>query len=180
MKVKSFALLLAVIPMGCLHHRDWFEHQDSSVRMPGYDAIMAGAFIDGPTLRALKVAADDFFPAWGPPRACIDTPEAHRYYAARHGEIIYVAILQDPGYCGRTYSSLDSGGRYAISVDGRILRRLLGDEPELDSLAEDGGTESVFLDGGTSAIDVTVPPEAQVSFPFLADAGSPVPDAGTP
>jgi hypothetical protein len=180
MKAKSFALLLIVMTVGCLQHRAWFEHQDASVRMPSYDFIMAGASIDGPTLRALKVAADDFFPAWGPLRACIDTPEAHRYYAVRRGEIIYVAILQDPGHCGRAYSSLDSGGRYAISVDGRILRRLLDGEPDLGSPEEDGGSESAFLEGGAAEINVTVPPDAQVSFPIFADAGSPSPDAGTP
>ena len=152
-----------------------FEHSDAQLQ------LHHGRYVHRwPDASRLKVAADDFFPAWGLPRACIDTPEAHRYYAVRHGEIIYVAILQDPGHCGRTYSSLDSGGRYAISVDGHILRRLIGDEPEQGFTEEDGGVEPGFLDGGASAIDVTVPPDAQVRFPFLADAGSPSPDAGTP
>ncbi|HYO65216.1 MAG TPA: hypothetical protein VEU33_03970, partial [Archangium sp.] len=171
MKTKSLALLLVAVSVGCLHHRGWLQHQDPSIRMPGYDAIMAGAPIDGPTLRALQVATHDFFPAWGPPRACIDTPEAHKYYAVRRGELIYVAILQDPGYCGRTHSSLDSGVRYAISVDGRILHRLLDDEPELNTpeegRIEDGGSEPIRMDGGATAIDVIVPPDARVSFPVL-------------
>ncbi|MGZ3458184.1 MAG: hypothetical protein ACXU86_06705 [Archangium sp.] len=184
MKAKSLALLLLVISPGCFLHRGWFEHRDSSVRMLSYDSIMAGDHIDGPTFRALKVAADDFFPAWGPPRACIDTPEAYKYYSVRRGEIIYVAILQDPSHCGRAYSSLDSGARYAISIDGRILRRLLDGEPDVDTWEdggfEDGGSESAFLDGGSTAIDVTVPPDTRVSFPISTDAGSPSPDAGTP
>ncbi|MFY0564457.1 hypothetical protein ACN28E_11450 [Archangium lansingense] len=145
---------------------------------------MAGGPIDGPTLRALQVAVSDFFPGWGPPRACIDTPEAHKYYAVRRGERIYVAILQDPSYCGREHSSLDSGVRYAISVDGLILRRLLDGEPELDTPGdggfEEGSSEPVSLDGGTPAIDVTVPPEARTSFPVSASGGSPPPDGGTP
>jgi hypothetical protein len=152
--------------------------------MLSYESIMAGGHMDGPTFRALRVAADDFFPAWGPPRACIDTPEAYRYHSVRRGEIIYVAILQDPSYCGRTYSSLDSGARYAISIDGRILRRLLGGEPELntpeDGGFKEGGSTPVFLDGGTAEIDVTVPLDARVSFPIFADGGSPSSDAGTP
>lgn len=147
MKTKGLALLLIGLSVGCLHHRGWLQHQDSSIRMPDHASIMAGAPIDGPTLRALQVAANDYFPAWGPLRACIDTPEAHKYYAVRRGALIYVAILQDPGYCGRAYSSLDSGVRYAISVDGRILRRLLDGEPELDTPEEvsfeDGGSESL-------------------------------------
>lgn len=179
MKANIFVLLPIVIALGCISHRDWFQRQDSSIQMLSYDSITRGALIDGPTLRALQVAADDFFPSWGLPRACIDTPEAHRYYAIRRGEIIYVAILQDPGYCGRAYSSLDSGVRYAISVDGRILRRLLDGEPDLNAPAE-GGAEPVILDGGAAAIDVTVPLDARVSFPASADAGTSSPDGGTP
>jgi hypothetical protein len=167
--------LCVLLATACTRHRGWFEHQDSSVRMLSYDSIMAGGHIDGPTFRALKVAANDFFPAWGPPRACIDTPEAYRYDSVRRGEIIYVALLQDPSYCGRTYSSLDSGARYAISIDGRILRRLLDGEPDVDTL-EDGG----FKDGGAAEIDVTVPPDARVTFPVFTDAGSLSSDAGTP
>ncbi|WP_146209860.1 hypothetical protein [Vitiosangium sp. GDMCC 1.1324] len=180
----SFALLLIVLSLGCFHHRGWFEHQEPSVQILSYDSIMVGGYIDGPTLRALKVVADDFFPAGGPPRACIDTPEAYKYYSVRRGEIIYVAILQNPGYCGRAYSSLDAGARYAISIDGRILRRLLAGEPDVDTLEDGGlresGSEQSFLDGGASAIDVTVPPDARVSFPVSTDAGSPLPDAGSP
>jgi hypothetical protein len=184
MKAKSFALLLIVVSLGCLRHRGWFEHQDSSVRMLSYDSIMAGGHMDGPTFRALRVAADDFFPAWGPPRACIDTPEAYRYHSVRRGEIIYVAILQDPSYCGRTYSSLDSGARYAISIDGRILRRLLDGEPDMDPLEDggfkDGGSGPALLDADAAEIDVTVPPDARVTFPVFTDAGSPSSDAGMP
>lgn len=184
MKAKSFALLLIVISLGCLRHRGWFEQQDSSVQMLSYESIMAGGYIDGPALRALKVAADDFFPAWGPPRACIDTPEAYRYYSVRRGEIIYVAILLDPSYCGRAFPPLDSGARYAIGIDGRILRRLLDGEADVDTWGDggfkDGGPEPAFWDGGAAKIDITIPPGARVTFPVFADAGSPSPDAGTP
>ncbi|HEX8434413.1 hypothetical protein [Archangium sp.] len=182
MKARVFALLLMAISLGCLRHRGWLEPRDSDVRMLSYDSIMLGGSIDGPTFRALKVAADDFFPAWGGPRACIDTPEAYKYYVVRRGEIIYVALLQDPSYCGRPYPSLDSGARYAIRVDGLILRRLLDGEPDTlaDGGLDAGGSEPVFLDGGDEAVDVTVPPDARVSFPVFADAGSPSPDAGSP
>jgi len=184
MKARVLVLLLLACSLGCLHHRRWFEPQDSNVPMLSHDSIMVGGPIDGPTFRALKVAADDFFPTWTGPRACIDRPEAYKYYAVRRGEIIYVAMLQDPSSCGRAYPSLDSGARYAISVDGRILRRLLDGEPDSDTLEDAGfdagGSEPVFLDGGAEAVDVTVPQEAGVSFPVFTDAGSPSPDAGTP
>jgi hypothetical protein len=158
MKVKSLALLVTIISLGCHHHR--VQHQDMSTPMLDHDTIMAGAPIDGPTLRALQIATNDFFPAFAPLRACIDTPEAHRYHAVRRGEIIYVAILQNPGYCGRDYSSLDSGVRYAISVDGRILRRLLDGEPD-PRQPEERGSEPIILDGGAAEIDVSVPRDAE-------------------
>ncbi|WP_224369824.1 hypothetical protein [Hyalangium versicolor] len=179
MKAKSLLFLPIVMVLGCIHSRDWFQPEDSSLQMLSYDAIFEGAPIDGAMLRALKVAADDFFSARETPRACIDTPEAHRYYAVRRGETIYVAIVQDPAYCGRAYHSVDSGVRYAISGDGRILRRLLDGEPDLNA-PPDGGTTPIILDGGGAAIDVTVPPDARVGFPVSADAGIPSPDAGTP
>jgi hypothetical protein len=176
--------LCALLAAACTSHWGKVEHQDSSVRMLSYDSIMAGGYIDGPALRALKVAADDFFPAWGPPRACIDTPEAYRYYSVRRGEIIYVAILLDPSYCGRAFPPLDSGARYAIGIDGRILRRLLDGEADVDTWGDggfkDGGLEPASLDGGVAKIDITIPPGARVTFPVFADAGSPSPDAGTP
>jgi hypothetical protein len=180
MKAKGLALLLFAISVGCLRYRGGLEHQDLSVQMLSHDSIMAGSSIDGATLRALKVATNDFFPSRGAPRACIDSPEAYRYYSVRRGEVIYVALLQDPGSCGRAYSSLDSGARYAISVDGRILRRLLDGEP--DSLEDGGfmeqGSKPVFLDGGVPGIDVTVPPDVRVTFPVVTDAGSPSRDGG--
>jgi hypothetical protein len=182
MKTQSLVLLLVSLSMGC-RHRGWFQHQDSSVRMPGYESLLQGAPIDGPTLRALQVAADDFFPAWGPLRACIDTPEAHKYYAIRRGEVVYVAIVQNPGHCDRTYSSLDSGVRYAISVDGRILRRLLDGEPEAGSASddiEDGTAGAAIQESGTAEIDVTIPSDARVQFPVPTDGGNPPSDGGTP
>ena len=186
MRAGGFALLLTLAALGCPRQRGWPQQQEPGLGMPGYEAIMAGTAIDGPTLRALEVAAADFFPAQDAPRACIDTPAAHKFYAVRNGEVIYIAILQDPAYCGRAYPSLDAGVRYAISLDGRILRRLLDGEPDLatgQADAEDGGTDSTLLDGdgGATSIDVSVPPASQVSFPVLADAGgTPSTDAGVP
>ena len=181
MKTKSLALLLVGLSVGCFHHRNRWPPRDPSIRMPDHEAIRRGPPIDGPTLRALQLAADDFFPAWGPLRACVDTPEAHTYHAVRYDEIIYVAISQDPGYCGRSYAALDSGARYAISVEGRILQRLLDGEPEPDVPGEDveeGDSETAVLDGGTQTIDVTVPPGTQTGFPLSVDGGSSSPDGG--
>ena len=180
MKAQFLVLVLVGLTLGC-RHGDWL-HQDSTVRMPGYESIMAAAPIDGPTLRALQVATHDFFPSWGPLRACIDTPEAHKYYAVRRAEVVYVAIVQDPSACGRAYASLDSGVRYAISIEGRILGRLLDGEPEAGAIPEDtaNGAESVVQEEVTAEIDVTVPPGVPVHFPVSPDGGAPSSDGGTP
>lgn len=179
MKASDLSLLLpAIVFVSCTHGREAWRN-DLSIGMPGYDAIMEGTTIDGPVLRALQTAAADFFPATGGPRACTDTQEAHKFYAARRGPIIYVAIVQDPVYCGRTYRSLDSGARYAIGVDGRILRRLLDGEPAL-SAPKESDSDAGVLDGGAAAIDVTIPSDAQVNFPPPLDASRPIPDGGRP
>ena len=184
-KTRLLALLLTGLFMGCPHHRGWFRHEDPSIQMLEPEAIMVGSPIDGPTLRALQIATHDFFPTWGPLRACIDTPEAHKYYALRRGNIIYVAIAPDPDYCGRTHAVFDAGVRYAISIDGRILRRLLDGEPgsnatdEEDMELQDSG--SVLLDAGAMDIDVTPSVDAQSDFPPLRDGGpGPTPDGGLP
>lgn len=167
-------MLLSIgLALACIRRHDSREQQAPSLQMPSYNVIMEGTVIDGPTLRALQVAVDDFFPESSGPRACIDTPEAHRYYALRRAEVIYVAILQEPSHCGRAHPSLDAGARYAIGIDGRILRRLLGREPDL-AVPEESGSLPVVLDGGAADIDVTTTPSAGSGFPGLfKEAGAP-------
>jgi hypothetical protein len=63
-------------------------------------------------------------------RSCGNRQEAQRYRVIRQGNIIFVRIDEDTAFCGGGYLSLDSGAKYAISTDGRILRRLVDGEPE--------------------------------------------------
>jgi hypothetical protein len=97
--------------------------------------------------------------------------DAHRYRVIRRGGIVFVRIDQDLEYCGLDYVlSLDSGVTYAISTDGRILRRIFDGEPvEWEPLSPAPPTPLESQDGGSVADD-SVPLSAP---PHVPDAGSP-------
>lgn len=128
--------------------------------MPPFDATTpVDLIVDGASLQALRVATGDFFPPSSKPQACADTLAAHKFKVSRRGDIIFVQISQDPEACGWRGFRLDGAVRYAISLDGRILRRVLdGEEPE-EAIPDDAG-ESFRLvplkaDGGP---DFQAPP----------------------
>lgn len=118
--------------------------------------------LDGVTLKAISIAANDFLPPERANTPCFDRQEAHSYRVIRQGEIIFVRIDEIPEYCGRKHGGLDSGARYAISTDGRILRRIL------DGMEEYTGP----VDGGTP-----VPGEPGVSPSFDPAAPRQMPDS---
>jgi hypothetical protein len=111
---------------------------DKSIRFPRFfdrQANQVGARnepyeLDGVTLRALTIAANDFLPPAGKNPPCEDRQEAQNYRVIRQGDIIFVHVYENPEYCGFTGPALDSGAKYAISTDGRILRRVIGGQPE--------------------------------------------------
>ncbi len=102
------------------------------------------------------VAANDFLPPAGRKQACWDKQEAHRYRIIRQGDIIFVRIDDDLEFCGLQYVSLHTGATYAISTDGRILRRMFDGQPRDPPSSADttarGGQESpadAGVDGGS-------------------------------
>ncbi len=96
---------------------------------------------DGELLRAVLIATHDFLPRRTQDTPCGSRLETQRYHVIRQGDVIFVYIYEDEASCGGGYVSLDSGVRYAISADGRILRRLLDGQPDgaLDAWDGDGG-----------------------------------------
>ena len=138
MRMKDLLLGLAVTLVGCARpHRAPAREDDPSIRFPNFHehaAVTLGARnqpyeLDGVTLQALLVAANDFLPPSGKEQPCRDRLEAHRYRVIRQGDIVFVQIEDDDEFCGLKYLSLDTGARYAISTDGRILRRSVGADP---------------------------------------------------
>ena len=88
--------------------------------------------LDGRLLQAVRVAMDDFIPPGsGEERPCWGRPEAYRSRVIRQGDVFFILIHEDPEACGSQYVGVDTGARYAVSLDGRILRRSVGAEPEL-------------------------------------------------
>jgi hypothetical protein len=102
---------------------------------------------------------------------------------SREGDIIFVRISENPERCGGKYHGLDGAVRYAISKDGRILRRVFDGEPD-GVEPDDGGwpLESVILpvrpDGGGPILDSSVHWDWSLTPPWLVDGGVPGPDSG--
>jgi hypothetical protein len=161
MRATSLLLCLAAILASC----SWFRLQrpipieeDRTIVFPRFhehSAIRVGTEkgpyeLDGVVLQAILIAARDFLPPAERDQPCRDKLEAHRYRVIRRGDIIFVQIEDDDEFCGLKYLSLDTGAKYAISTDGRILRRIIGAEP-VESEQQDGGAGPV-ADGGSPDI----------------------------
>jgi hypothetical protein len=155
--------------------------------------------LEGVTLRALAIAANDFLPPDSKDRSCWSRQEAHLYRVIRQGNIIFVSIEADPTACERKFLMLDDGVRYAISTDGRILRRLFTGEPGVGAGPSDAGGPGRFAepvpdelvgstnlgpssfiplqwrDGGVGPVN----PVSRLPSPALRDGGEPA-DAGAP
>ncbi|WP_043320998.1 hypothetical protein [Corallococcus coralloides] len=151
-------LLLA----GCLRGQgarpaDW--EGDRSIAFPPFyvqSAVQLGGeeqayVLDGNLLRAVQVSMDDFFPKRSKDTPCWGTPEAYRYRVIRQGTVFFILIHEARDACGNTFIGVDTGARYAVSLDGRILRRSVGAEPEAPPASpgiDSGVLEGVALDGG--------------------------------
>ncbi|WP_205525512.1 hypothetical protein [Pyxidicoccus trucidator] len=108
--------------------------------------------LDGEVLRALTIAADDLFPPGLPATTCRNRREAHTYRFIRQADVVFVYIEEDPAYCGQGFPAMDSGAKYAIGKDGRILRRVVDGIDEDDAIwrlkTPDGGVVTVIAEPG--------------------------------
>ncbi|PTL76571.1 hypothetical protein [Vitiosangium sp. GDMCC 1.1324] len=139
--MRSLPLLVALAFANCVRSSGSPSEplaEDTSIVFPSFferAAIGVGEQgtpyeLEGVTLRAITVAANDFIPPDSKERPCWDRQEAYRYRVIRQGDIIFVRIFTDPTHCRRGFLMLDAGAQYAISTDGRILRRVFDGEPE--------------------------------------------------
>jgi hypothetical protein len=153
----------------------FFAYSSTEVGAPGEAYVL-----DGATLQAIRIAIDDFLPPNGKERPCWNRPETQRYRVIRQGDIIFVRIDEDPEACGMQYLPLDTGVRYAISMDGRILKRLLDGEPEKPLLPE------MSVEEMTPAVEPVPGPHSSAAWdggtggsPDGGQGGNPV-EQGTP
>jgi hypothetical protein len=202
MKMRTIYLLLSVSLVGCGYMRSLFTHRipvedDRSIRFPDFSEhvpIDVGEGgkpyeLDGEMLRALVIASNDYSPPDVKDLPCADRQEAQFYRVIRQGNIIFVYIHENFTYCGRQYPVHHSGMRYAISTDGRILRRLLEEIPDhpIEPETPDGRRRRIKAEPGVSEEfesmwntprDGGTAPPVTDGGALLLDGGSSGPDAG--
>jgi len=100
--------------------------QDMSIQLPIFDSTLpVDATLDGYVMQAIRIAANDHLPSGPPDLPCERKQSSYEYKALKQGEVIFVRIDFKPSNCGGQIDLLDGGATYAISLDGRILRRVL-------------------------------------------------------
>jgi hypothetical protein len=148
------------------------EEEDRAITFPDFDArarVKVGDQrqpyeLDGVMLRAVTIAANDYIPRGFKSRSCWDRQEAQSYRVIRQGEIIFVSIEANVSACKLDALLLDNGMRYAISADGRILRRLATGEP-------DGSPQTRPSDAGVQEYPGELVPDSLVGSTLLGDPG---------
>lgn len=115
--------------------------------------------LEGAILQALMIATNDFLPPISKDTPCWGRRDAYVYQVLRQENVIFIEIHADPAACDGRFLMLDSGMRYAISVDGRILRRLQTGEPEwparVSPSSADAGASDGTRDGGMREPDLS-------------------------
>jgi hypothetical protein len=164
------------------------EDDQTIVFPPFFDqaAVAVGAEgglyeLDGVMLRAVMIAANDFLPPGSKEPSCPSRQEAQSYRVIRQGNIVFVYIDENEAYCGSSQLALDSGAKYAISTDGRILRRVLDGQPEGPSILEpeDAGSRRVpSRPGVTPAYDSIWNQPSRSLTPDVQDGGVGSSDGG--
>ncbi|MBN1208987.1 MAG: hypothetical protein JXB05_29285 [Myxococcaceae bacterium] len=163
--MRNVFLLAWVVLLSCVRNQSpagMPAQDDKSIVFPDFfqapvvvmgepDKVYA---LDGVTLSAVMIAWNDFFIPSAEDRPCWEKPEAHGVRVIRQGDVVFVYIHADLARCGHQVLMLDGGAKYAIGVDGRILRRVLGGEPEEAAAPEspDAGDRRVFEEPGFSTI----------------------------
>jgi hypothetical protein len=156
MRTRNLSIGLAVILTGCVRPpspRPVLLENDRSIVFPQFyeqPAVHVGTGgipyeFDGTILQAVMIAANHFRPPSAEEQPCRARQEAYRYRIIRQGDIIFVDISEDLEFCGLDSISLDSGATYAISADGRILRRTTGAHPDriLSPASPDAGGQGI-------------------------------------
>ncbi|RKG68294.1 hypothetical protein D7W79_34340 [Corallococcus exercitus] len=167
MSLRTVALVLGLL--GCARRPEPLSApvlEDRTVRFPvSSDAdadadagvIQAGTPVelDGETLRALMIVSHDLFPLGSAATSCDSRPESYTYRVLRQDGLLFVYVEENPAACGRRFPALDSGAKYALRPDGRILRRVV------DGVDADDDLRGVMLpDGGVQT--VLVPPSQEL------------------
>lgn len=166
--MRGLLLAVAVVLASCARNQGWRPapvEEDLSIVFPEFferEAMQVGTEgqpyeLDGVMLQAIAIAARDFLPPDSQRPSCWDRQESYRYRVIRQRGIVFVRISADPESCKPGPRMLDGGVRYAISPEGRILRRLFDGEPETPSVpqAADSGLPQTPTDPSIRPGDTT-------------------------
>lgn len=191
MKMRISFLVLVLPLASCVRGpRPVAREDDPSIVFPQFfeqSAVEVGAQggtyeLDGTTLRAITLAANDFLPPDARRPSCWNLQASHRYRVIRQAKIIFVRIDEDPTACGQQAPAMHSGASYAISEDGRILRSLVDGQPDgtLHQEGLDAGDVGVPAEPGVSAQSSASRDDLQHAPPTSGpDGGAPALDGGT-
>jgi hypothetical protein len=154
--MKSAPLLVAIVLLSCVRSSSLQTVQvedDKSIVFPDFFQGEA-AGLDGATLQALMIASQDLFSSGSRELPCWERQEGHDYRFVRKAGVVFVYIYANPARCGRKLLAFDAGVKYAISADGRILRRMFDSEPEgpPSSPSPDAGVQEPSNEPGLSTI----------------------------
>jgi len=220
--MRNSALLTTLVLVSCVRSpapQPTPPRYEESIRFPNVfesGGVRLGRsaeklLIDGPIVQAMMVAAQDFIPPYAGNDPCWNRPGDFLYEVIRQENIIFVQISPDyfSEECALRPAPLDWSAKYAISIDGRILRRVDGDEPDGASLPsspdagdnEDAGHSQLYELSDLDRMDTEPvddppfftrpewqaknpwPPSRKPRTPSFPDGGTPdggTPDGGTP
>jgi hypothetical protein len=160
MKLRNL-MSIAIVLSGCIRKPEQFSTpagRDRSVTFPlsagqgliEVEARKATYDLDGEIMRALMIAANDYIPPGISNPPCWARHEALTYRFTRREDIIFVYIGENFAYCGSKRIPMHSGANYAISKEGRILRRVIDGVDEDDHIwsleTPDGGVVTVVTE----------------------------------
>jgi hypothetical protein len=160
---RTLIISVAILLSGCIRKPQQFatpSENDTSVLFPvsvgrglvEIEAEKATYDLDGEILRALMIAGSDYIPSGIRNPPCWARLESLDYRFTRRGDVIFVYVSEDFAHCGSKLIPMHSGAKYAISKDGRILRRVIDgihdDEDVWRLKAPDGGTVTVITEPG--------------------------------
>lgn len=134
--MRTAILVIVAVTMACIP-RAVFPVSDRESLIP--NDWTGNMELDAEVLRAMQVAANDYFPPQ-PPWAWLFEDEVDRCLWSQNSleydvivtrNVIFVRLSVEPSLCGMVSAISDNGARYAIRrADGRIVRRLMWFEPD--------------------------------------------------
>lgn len=183
MKAIAFVLMAVLLFSGCALFMSKTPvlvplEDDPSIVFPSFTdraPISVGAGddlheLDGALLGALMIATRDFLPPPSEDIPCSGKMESQSYRVITRGDVFFISISENPVRCGHEYPALDSGARYAISRDGKILRRRLDGQSEFPR-APPGEDDAGWIEAAPGAVS-----PVESSSPALDGGSTPLPE----